>query len=78
MNTNKLKARYPEKFTEDKAINRNLDKEREVLEKQYNFSFPNSDKEVIEKSRIMTKDQIDIEKLYDNCIEEDSGFRSIE
>lgn len=31
----KLKARYPEKFTEDKAINRDLDKEREVLEGKY-------------------------------------------
>lgn len=34
METNiaKLKARYPEKFTEDKALNRNLDTEREILE----------------------------------------------
>ena len=34
MDTNiaKLKARYPEKFDEDKAENRNLKKERRVLE----------------------------------------------
>jgi len=32
-NSEKLKARYPEKFTEDNAINRDLDKERQVLEK---------------------------------------------
>lgn len=31
-NINKLKARYPEKFTEKDAIDRNLDKEREILE----------------------------------------------
>lgn len=32
ININKLKARYPEKFTEEKAINRNLDAERAILE----------------------------------------------
>jgi NTP pyrophosphatase (non-canonical NTP hydrolase) len=32
-NIDKLKARYPEKFTEDKANNRDLDTEREILEK---------------------------------------------
>ena len=32
-NIDKLKARYPEKFTEDRAENRNLEKEREILEK---------------------------------------------
>ncbi len=32
-NIEKLKVRYPEKFNEDKALNRDLDKEREVLEK---------------------------------------------
>lgn len=31
-NINKLKARYPEKFTEDKAINRDLETERKILE----------------------------------------------
>ena len=31
-NIEKLKARYPEKFTEDKAINRDLDTERKILE----------------------------------------------
>lgn len=31
-NINKLKARYPEKFTEEDALNRNLDAEREILE----------------------------------------------
>ena len=32
-NINKLKARFPEKFTQDKAYNRDLDTEREILEK---------------------------------------------
>jgi len=32
-NIDKLKARYPEKFTEEAATNRNLLKEREILEK---------------------------------------------
>ena len=32
-NINKLKARFPEKFTQDKAYNRDLDSEREILEK---------------------------------------------
>lgn len=31
-NINKLKARYPDKFTQDKAINRDLTKERKILE----------------------------------------------
>lgn len=31
-NINKLKARFPEKFTQDNAYNRDLDKEREILE----------------------------------------------
>lgn len=31
---NKLKARFPEKFTEDKAFNRDLITEREVLENE--------------------------------------------
>ena len=31
-NVKKLRIRYPEKFTEEKAINRDLDAEREVLE----------------------------------------------
>jgi NTP pyrophosphatase (non-canonical NTP hydrolase) len=33
-NIEKLKARYGEKFTEEKAENRNLDSERVILEKQ--------------------------------------------
>ena len=32
-NIEKLKTRYPEKFTEENAINRNLSDERKVLEK---------------------------------------------
>jgi len=32
-NINKLKVRFPENFTEDKALSRDLKKEREVLEK---------------------------------------------
>ncbi len=32
MNIDKLKIRFPEKFTEELAIDRNLDKERETLE----------------------------------------------
>ena len=31
-NIAKLEARYPEKFTEESALNRNLKKEREILE----------------------------------------------
>lgn len=31
-NIKKLKARYPEKFTEENAVNRNLDRERQILE----------------------------------------------
>lgn len=31
-NIDKLKARYPEKFTEEAAVNRNLDRERKILE----------------------------------------------
>lgn len=31
-NIDKLKLRYPEKFTEDKAVNRNIKIERELLE----------------------------------------------
>jgi len=33
VNIEKLTARYPEKFTPEKAINRDLDKERKILEK---------------------------------------------
>lgn len=32
ININKLKVRYPEKFTQENAINRNLEEERKVLE----------------------------------------------
>jgi NTP pyrophosphatase (non-canonical NTP hydrolase) len=32
-NIDKLRARYPEKFTQENAINRNLVREREILEK---------------------------------------------
>ena len=39
-NIEKLKARYPEKFTEDKAINRDLDTERKILE---NDQIPKSE-----------------------------------
>lgn len=31
-NIKKLRARYPEKFTQENATNRNLDREREILE----------------------------------------------
>ncbi len=31
-NINKLRARYPEKFTQEDALNRNLDIERQILE----------------------------------------------
>lgn len=33
-NISKLQARYPEKFDSDKAINRDLDKERKILENE--------------------------------------------
>lgn len=42
ININKLKARYPEKFTKEKALNRNLDQEREILE---SLGFYSVDKE---------------------------------
>jgi NTP pyrophosphatase (non-canonical NTP hydrolase) len=32
ININKLKSRYPEKFTEENAINRDLESERKILE----------------------------------------------
>ena len=32
-NIQKLEARFPEKFTQEKAINRNLENERQILEK---------------------------------------------
>ena len=32
VNIKKLKVRYPEKFTKENALNRNLDKERKILE----------------------------------------------
>ena len=32
VNIAKLEARYPEKFTEENALNRNLEKERDILE----------------------------------------------
>lgn len=31
-NIDKLKARYPEKFSQENALNRNLNKERDILE----------------------------------------------
>ena len=31
-NIDRLKARYPDKFSQEKALNRNLDKERDILE----------------------------------------------
>ncbi len=34
-NINKLRARYPEKFTEYHANNRNLEKERQILEDKF-------------------------------------------
>lgn len=37
-NINKLKARFPDKFTESDAVNRNLDKERETLEEGHNLN----------------------------------------
>jgi len=33
-NIDKLRARYPEKFTQEKAVNRNLDVERKILENE--------------------------------------------
>ena len=32
INIDKLRARYPEKFTSENSINRNIDKERQILE----------------------------------------------
>lgn len=39
-NVDKLKARYPEKFTEHLANNRDLQKEREILEKDFDGDIP--------------------------------------
>jgi NTP pyrophosphatase (non-canonical NTP hydrolase) len=33
ININKLRVRFPEKFTQDNALNRNLEEERKTLEK---------------------------------------------
>jgi hypothetical protein len=33
-NIKKLAARYPEKYSRNKALNRNLNKERKILEKK--------------------------------------------
>lgn len=35
VNIQKLQARYPEKFTEDSALNRDLEKERKILKDGY-------------------------------------------
>ena len=35
VNIKKLEARYPEKFTEDLAVNRDVEKEREILKNGY-------------------------------------------
>lgn len=40
VNINKLKLRYPEKFTESAAIHRNTDAERQLLEDQTDLPFP--------------------------------------
>lgn len=37
INIEKLKARYPEKFNEFLALNRNLEKERKILEGDWNY-----------------------------------------
>jgi NTP pyrophosphatase (non-canonical NTP hydrolase) len=39
-NIAKLKARYPEKFTEEKSLNRDLDAERKALETESEFMTP--------------------------------------
>ena len=36
ININKLKSRYPNKFTSEDALNRDLDKERQILEDGHN------------------------------------------
>lgn len=40
ININKLMVRYPEKFTKDKAINRDLKSERDVLEGKVRVMMP--------------------------------------
>jgi NTP pyrophosphatase (non-canonical NTP hydrolase) len=40
-NIAKLKARYPEKFTEQAALNRNLESERRILEGSYDTTNSN-------------------------------------
>jgi hypothetical protein len=40
VNIDKLKARYPEKFNEELAVNRDLEKEREILRNGYEPGKP--------------------------------------
>jgi NTP pyrophosphatase (non-canonical NTP hydrolase) len=40
INIAKLKVRFPDKFTEEQALNRDLDSERQVLENGYNVDVP--------------------------------------
>jgi len=40
INIDKLKARYPEKFNEELAVNRDLEKEREILRNGYEPGKP--------------------------------------
>lgn len=39
-NIEKLKIRFPDKFTKEQALNRDLDSERQVLENGYNVDVP--------------------------------------
>ena len=39
-NIKKLKIRFPDKFTKEQALNRDLDSERQVLENGYNVDIP--------------------------------------
>lgn len=39
-NIEKLKIRFPDKFTEEQALNRDLESERQVLENGYNVDVP--------------------------------------
>ena len=50
-NIEKLKARYPERFSSDKAINRNLSEEREILEKTHSDPSRAETDDILKKSR---------------------------
>ena len=49
INIRKLKGRYPNKFSSERALNRNLDKERDILENKKDSPPAPPAKRVIEE-----------------------------